>query len=213
MLKDFRGNLRAAKKGDESAFACIWREFNPGLVRYLRVKASSEAEDLAADIWYRAIRALGSFQGDEDGFRAWLYASARNRAIDWHRGDRRRPQSIDHSMLLVMPATNNVEAEIEENSSTDAAVGLIAQLPTDQAEAVMLRTVAGLDVSAVAEIMGRTPGSVRVLCHRGHRRLAGMLSFGDPVPSRDGLELDRLASVVAAPSIPTGSRLSEVRNG
>jgi RNA polymerase sigma-70 factor, ECF subfamily len=213
VLKDFRGTLRAAKKGDEDAFARIWREFNPGLVRYLRVKATSEAEDLAADIWYRAIRALNSFQGDEDGFRAWLYASARNRAIDWHRGDRRRPQSIDHSMLLMMPAINNVETQMEENSATDAAIGLIAQLPSDQAEAVMLRTVAGLDVSAVAEIMGRSPGSVRVLCHRGHRRLAGMLSVEDSVPGEEGLEVIRLTSVAAAPPMATQSRLSGVHNG
>ena len=103
-LKDFRGALRAAKKGDEDAFACIWRGFHPGLLRYLRVKAASDSEDLAADTWYGAIRALGSFEGDEDGFRAWLYASARNRLTDWYRGSHRRPQLIEHSKLAMMPA-------------------------------------------------------------------------------------------------------------
>ena len=56
--------------------------------------------------------------------------------------------------------------------STQRAVALISTLPADQAEAVMLRTVAGLSVSAVSEIMGRPAGTVRVLCHRGLRRLA-----------------------------------------
>jgi RNA polymerase sigma-70 factor (ECF subfamily) len=175
-LKDFRGTLRAAKKGDDEAFASIWREFHPGLVRYLRVKAASDAEDLAADTWCRAIRALRSFEGDEDGFRAWLYASARNRLIDWQRGSHKRFLSIDNAKLLMMPSARTVESEVEENSATEEALALIALLPPDQAEAVMLRTVAGLDVSAVAEIMRRTPGSVRVLCHRGLRRLEDMLA-------------------------------------
>ena len=77
--------MRAAKKGNEDAFASIWREFHPGLLRYLKVKAAPDAEDLAADIWHRVIRALPAFEGDEDGFRGWLFTSARNRITDWYR--------------------------------------------------------------------------------------------------------------------------------
>jgi RNA polymerase sigma-70 factor, ECF subfamily len=225
-LKDFRGTLRAAKKGDDEAFASIWREFHPGLVRYLRVKATSDAEDLAADTWYRAIRALSSFEGDEDGFRAWLYASARNRLIDWHRGSHKRFMSIDHAKLLMMPAVRTVESEVAENSATEGAVALIALLPPDQAEAVLLRTVAGLDVSAVAEIMKRTPGSVRVLCHRGLRKLEAMLASGDASPGRtDGDAASTGAAgssteVALDPRPPVGtaatarsSRLPAVRHG
>jgi RNA polymerase sigma-70 factor (ECF subfamily) len=52
---------------------------------------------------------------------------------------------------------------------------LIATLPADQAEAITLRVVAGLDVSRVATIMDKRPGAVRVLAHRGLRRLAERL--------------------------------------
>ena len=59
-LINFEGTLRAAKRGNEDAFATIWREFHPGLLRYLKVKAAPDAEDLAADIWHRVIhRATG----------------------------------------------------------------------------------------------------------------------------------------------------------
>ena len=61
---------------------------------------------------------------------------------------------------------------------------MIASLPSDQGEAVILRVVAGLDVSRVATIMGRSPGSVRVLCHRGLRRLEGMLEELDAKPEQ-----------------------------
>ncbi len=62
--------------------------------------------------------------------------------------------------------------------STRAALDLVATLPPDQAEAIILRVVAGLDVSQVAELMGKRPGTVRVLTHRGLRRLAERLGAG-----------------------------------
>jgi RNA polymerase sigma-70 factor (ECF subfamily) len=58
-----------------------------------------------------------------------------------------------------------------ENLSTDAALALIASLPRDQAEVIMLRVVAGLDATAVGVMLGKSPGAVRVTAHRGLRRL------------------------------------------
>jgi RNA polymerase sigma-70 factor (ECF subfamily) len=170
-MLDFRGTVQAAQEGDQDAFAQLWREFQPGLLRYLKIKASPVAEDLAADIWLSVLRSLPTFAGDEQGFRGWLFTTARNRLTDWYRNGERRPDLIEYSSLVVMPSANNVEDEAAEHSATDRAVALIAELPHDQAEAVMLRIVAGMDVSRVAEIMDRSPGSVRVLCHRGLRRL------------------------------------------
>jgi RNA polymerase sigma-70 factor, ECF subfamily len=175
-MLDFGGTLRGAQQGDEEAFARLWREFQPGLLRYLRIKAAPVAEDLAADIWVRVLRALPGFEGDEQGFRGWLYTTARNRLTDWYRSGERRIDVIEHTSLMVMPSSANVEDEVAEHSATDQAVALIGALPPDQAEAVMLRVVVGMDVARVADIMGRTPGSVRVLCHRGLKRLERRLT-------------------------------------
>jgi RNA polymerase sigma-70 factor (ECF subfamily) len=172
---NFGETLRAAKKGDEEAFALLWRTFQPGLLRYLKVKAAPAAEDLAADTWIRVIKALQKFEGDEAAFRAWLFTMARNRLTDWYRASERRVEFIGATNLAVMPASNNVEAEADELSGTDKAVALIASLPAEQGEAVLLRVVAGLDVSHVAQIMEKSPGAVRVLSHRGLRRLEQIL--------------------------------------
>ena len=190
-MLDFRGTLQGAQRGDEEAFARLWREFQPGLLRYLRIKAAPVAEDLAADIWVRVLRALPGFDGDEQGFRGWLYTTARNRLTDWYRSGERRIDAIEHASLVVLPSAANVEDEVDEHSSTDRAVALIGGLPPDQAEAVMLRIVVGMDVARVADIMGRTPGSVRVLCHRGLKRLEQRL-----------LELETVAVGVAEPPPP-----------
>ncbi len=185
-MLDFRGTLQAAQRGDQEAFARLWREFQPGLLRYLRIKASPVAEDLAADIWLRVLRSLPTFEGDESGFRGWLYTTARNRLTDWYRSGERRPDLIEYSSLVVMPGVNNVEEEAAEHSATDRAVALIGELPPDQAEAVMLRIVVGMDVARVAHILGRTPGSVRVLCHRGLKRLEMRLAELETVSSAAG---------------------------
>jgi RNA polymerase sigma-70 factor, ECF subfamily len=187
---NFRGNLRAAKRGDQDAFALLWKQFQPSLLRYLTIKAGPVAEDLAADTWFRVLRALPTFDGDEAGFRAWLFTMARNRVIDWYRGASRRFEYIEHSQLDLVPATTSVESDADENSATQSALALIAQLPPDQSEAVMLRIVAGLDVATVAKIMRRSSGSVRVLCHRGLRRLESALN-GDS----ETVECERTTSV------------------
>ncbi len=192
---DFRRDLRAAKRGNQDAFASIWKQFQPGLLRYLTIKAGPAAEDLAADTWLRVLRALPGFEGDEVGFRAWLFTTARNRVIDWYRGSSKRYEHMEHAQFDLAPSASNVEADAAENSATRSALTLIARLPPDQSEAVMLRVVAGLDVAMVAQIMKRSSGSVRVLCHRGLRRLEEML--GEDASAASAVEADSSEDVVA----------------
>jgi RNA polymerase sigma-70 factor (ECF subfamily) len=62
-----------------------------------------------------------------------------------------------------------------ENLATAAALAAVAQLPPLQGEVILLRVLAGLDTDAVARIVDRSPGAVRVAAHRGLRRLAEIL--------------------------------------
>jgi RNA polymerase sigma-70 factor (ECF subfamily) len=63
-----------------------------------------------------------------------------------------------------------------DNIATERAIALVSRLPPQQAEVIMLRVVAGLDTEAVAQIVGRSPGAVRVAAHRGLKKLATMLA-------------------------------------
>src|SRR4029453_5417902 len=81
----FPGLRAAAQGGDGQAFAVLWRDLQPALLRYLRVAAPEAAEDLAPDTWVSVIRGLGRFRGDGRDFRAWVFTVARHRAIDWRR--------------------------------------------------------------------------------------------------------------------------------
>jgi RNA polymerase sigma-70 factor (ECF subfamily) len=172
----FPAVLAAAQGGDEQAFAVLWRELQPAVLRYLRVAAPAAAEDLAADTWVSVIRGLGRFRGDEQNFRTWVFTAARHRAMDWRRQAARRPTvSFPVELLAERPAPDDPVAAVLEAQSTRAALGLLAELPADQAEVVALRVLGGLGVAEVARIVGKRPGAVRVLAHRGLRRLARRL--------------------------------------
>jgi RNA polymerase sigma-70 factor (ECF subfamily) len=71
-----------------------------------------------------------------------------------------------------MPEVTDTAGQVIENLATRAAIAAVASLPPLQAEVIMLRVVAGLDTDAVARLVGRSPGAVRVAVHRGLRRLA-----------------------------------------
>ncbi|HVX70176.1 MAG TPA: RNA polymerase sigma factor [Mycobacteriales bacterium] len=166
--------LQRARAGDDSGFAELWRALHPRLLRYLRVRTRGNHEDVAAETWLHAVRDLSSFDGNADGFRAWLFTLARHRAIDAARAAAARPAvSVpDFSGVGRQPAAAPAETEALDRISTDRAIALVRRLPPDQADMVMLRVVAGLDVRVVAEIVGKSPGAVRVSVHRGLRALA-----------------------------------------
>lgn len=180
----FESLLAAATGGDERAFAVLWRELQPGLLRYLEVVAPGAAEDLASETWVDVIRGLARFRGNEHNFRSWAFIIARHRATDHRRRTARQPaEPLPAERMPEQAAADDPAAAAFERMATDRALALIAQLPRDQAEVVALRVVAGLEVGQVARIVGKRPGAVRVLAHRGLRRLAERLSTGRPAPA------------------------------
>lgn len=148
-----------------------------GFLRYLRVIAPEAAEDVAADTWVHVVRGLPRFRGDEAAWRAWLFTTARRRTVDEARRRSRRPAlAIDHVPESDLPAARDAADIAPEHLGTGAAITLLADLPPLQAEVILLRVVAGLDTEAVAKLVGRSPGAVRVAAHRGLRRLADNLA-------------------------------------
>lgn len=169
--------LAAAQAGGEAAFSRLWRDGNPVLLRYLRVTAPEAAEDIAAETWVQVVRGLAGFRGDEPAWRSWLFTTARRRLVDEARRRSRRPTApLDEASLAQLPGVADVADLAMERFSTRSALGLLTRLPPLQAEVIALRVIAGLDTDAVARMVGRTPGAVRVAAHRGLRKLAQILA-------------------------------------
>ncbi len=184
---EFDECLRRARRGDTDGLAQLWRRYQPLVLRYFRGHLPNVAEDLASAVWVDVARGLASFQGTEDGFRGWLFTIAHHRLVDEHRRRERRPELVVADPVEIA-CDNDIGADV---TSLDGALALIRRLPADQAEAVLLRVVADLDVGAVAEIMQRREGSVRVLVHRGLEKLATLCE--KPVTTGSGSTMKKVS--------------------
>ncbi|MGD1217075.1 MULTISPECIES: RNA polymerase sigma factor [Streptomyces] len=167
-----------AQDGDETAFAVAYRIVQPGLLGYLRGFVGDDAEDVASDAWLEIARDLGRFTGDGAGFRGWTATIARHRALDHLRRLKVRPRSgMIEANVLDLPSPHSTHDQALESLSTARALELVRELPQDQAEAVLLRVVVGLDGPAAARVLGKRPGAVRTAAYRGLKRLAQRLGL------------------------------------
>ncbi|MEU0445198.1 RNA polymerase sigma factor [Streptomyces tendae] len=179
-VQAYDGELGAAvaraQRGDEAAFAVAYRLVQPGLLGYVRGLVGDDAEDVAADAWLEIARDLRRFKGDGAGFRGWTATIARHRALDHLRRQkvRPRPTALEQD-VLDLPGPHSTHDQVLETLSTRAALTLVAGLPRDQAEAVLLRVVVGLDGPSAARVLGKRPGAVRTATYRGLKRLARQL--------------------------------------
>ncbi|WP_042410129.1 RNA polymerase sigma factor [Streptacidiphilus carbonis] len=177
---DLSAEVRAAQDGDEEAFRKLYRAVQPVLLRYLKVLVGEDAEDVASEAWLQIARDLAHFRGDYDGFRGWAATIGRNRAMDLLRSRRRRPSDpLPFEELVERPAADDTESTVLATDGTAHALALIAKLPRDQAEAVLLRVVLDLDADSAARVLGKRAGAVRMAAHRGLRRLAKLLDQPD----------------------------------
>jgi len=171
--------LAAAKRGDEAAFTQLFRYAQPAVLRYLRVISPARHEDIAGDTWVQVVRGLDSFEATEAlAFRGWVLTIARHRWLDDQRANGRRLELVVDA-VPEQPTTADAASAVEDIMSTEAALTLIARLPKDQAEVIALRYIADLDVSTTADVLGKEPGSVRVLAHRGLKRLQQLVHKSD----------------------------------
>lgn len=169
--------VERAQQGDEDGFTIAYRIVQPGLHGYLHGLVGEDAEDVASDAWLEIARDLRRFRGDGAGFRAWTATIARHRALDHLRRQKRRPRTalIEQDVLELPGGLDTADAALEA-LSTARALELIGGLPREQAEAVLLRVIVGLDGAATARVLGKQPGAIRTAAYRGLKGLAGRLS-------------------------------------
>lgn len=138
--EDFASVLASAQRGDEAAFARLWLDVNPALVRYLRVVSGEVDEDVASEAWVTVVRGLVRFRGDEMAWRGWVFTTARRRAVDEGRRRARR-----RTVLMSEPGDPGGQVApdpsqvVLESLDTERALALVARLVPLQAEVIVLR--------------------------------------------------------------------------
>jgi RNA polymerase sigma-70 factor (ECF subfamily) len=178
---DFDHVLGLAQAGEERAITRIYRDLNPSVLRFLSAQARDAGEDLAQETWMAVAKGLPAFVGNERAFRGWVFTIARRRLVQLWRTEGRRPSIplAPEDLALLAGAHDSPDTAVIARA---AAAELVASLPQDQAEIILLRVVGGFEAAEVAEIVGRTAVAVRVLQHRALKRIGLRLGAESVTP-------------------------------
>ena len=175
----FEQVLAAAQAGAGWAFEVLYRDLAPAVTGYLRLHGAAEPDDLASETFIGVFTGLGGFCGDEAGLRSWVFTIAHRRLLDDWRRRSRRPQLADDPGDLGVHVGGDVEDDALVRVGAADVERLCGTLPADQRSVLLLRILADLTVEQVAEVMGRSVGSVKALQRRGLRTLRARLEAPD----------------------------------
>ena len=168
--------MRAVQAGDEAAFPLLYRRYERRLLAFLvpYVGDLALAEDLLQETFLRVFRRRASYE-PRGPFRTWLFAIARNLALDQFR--RRRPlrestsPSGEDSQVggdperLPDPAPDPLGVLAGREAATALRAALL-ELPEEDRAVILLSRLEGLRFREIAEVLGSTEGAVKVLAHR-----------------------------------------------
>jgi RNA polymerase sigma-70 factor (ECF subfamily) len=162
----FDAVLDAAKAGGTWAFERLYEDLAAPVAGYLRTQGMAEVAELTNDVFVRVFRGLSGFEGDEQRFRSWVFTIAHNRIIDERRRLSRRPAIDGRASDDLELVAGDVEQDALAALGDERVRELLDELSPDQRDVVLLRIVADLPIEAVAEALGKRPGSVKALQHR-----------------------------------------------
>ena len=162
--------IRAAQAGDREAFAWLYEAHVDRVYHYLlrRMGQPADAEDVTAEVFIRAMKALKSFEFRRAPFVAWLLRIAHNTAVN-HMKKQSRRQEVP--LLDNLPDAND-PAELALNQVASEEVSRAMRgLTALQRQVITLRYMAQLSIAETAAKMERTEGAVKFLQHSALRAL------------------------------------------
>jgi RNA polymerase sigma factor (sigma-70 family) len=172
---------QVAPVGDPALAACChdwYQVYGPGLYGYLRWQLSSadEAEDLTAEVFLRALRAIDRFDPTRGSAQGWLYRIARNALRDHLRRARRRRQVPFGALRdLHWDAPSPEERLLREEEVTCLLASVALLRPADR-ELIGLRYGSGLSIAEVGAVLQLREPVVRTRLWRVLTRLRKALA-------------------------------------
>ena len=196
-------DVAAARLREPAAVTRVYTAYAPALFRFFMAAVGDrhQAEDLTGTTFVSAIESLPRFRGPIEALGGWLFQIARHDLYDHRRKQARsRTEPLDDNLKEV--AASDAAIDPEDLAITRLEGGRVLralqELSPDQREVLLLRMAAGMTAPEVAELLGKTTGSVKALQHRGLNSLARVLGLRSlretqerPYPSPDP---DRLTS-------------------
>ena len=146
------------------------------IARYVTARTGSRdlGEDLAAEVFVRAVESIGSFRERGAPIEAWLFRIAHNLVVDHYRRSARRPAVVlDDAMQIAGSA--DTAAEVEQRLAMERVRQMMEHLNPAQQEVISLRFSGELSAEETGAVMGRTPGAVRELQRTALKALRALM--------------------------------------
>lgn len=175
---DFLSDLASAQAGDGRGFDRLHDRVVASLTTFATARGAVDPDQSVNDAFFRAFRSIGTFEGDEDGFRRWLFVILRRQLVDEHRMAARRPRLVDAS--TPESPTMSAEAAALARLGNERVARLLGQLTDDQREVITLRILADLSIADVAQIVDKPVTAVKRLQARGIQALERLLVAEQP---------------------------------
>lgn len=170
--------LPAAQEGHAWALRVLYDDLAPRVQAYLRRRGALEPEDLTSEVFLAVLPRLDTISGGVGGLRTLLFSVAHARLVDELRRRARSAPTHVFDPQQDSPAVASAEDEALQHLGTERVRALLADLPADQRDVLLLRVVGDLTVDQTAEVMGRSPGAVKQLQRRGLLTLRGRVEAG-----------------------------------
>jgi RNA polymerase sigma factor (sigma-70 family) len=177
--------LTAAQLGADWAWAVLYRSVATRVLGYARAHGAPDPEAVVGDVFLSLARGIGAFDGDESGFRSWVFVIAHRRVIDERRRRGSRPQFDTREMheLAGSVAGGDVEQEALNRLGEFEALALLDGLSALQRDVLLLRFLADMSIEDVARTLGRPVTAIKAVQRRAiatlRRRVQAMGYPGD----------------------------------
>ena len=158
----------------KSEFEHIYNEYSSGICGFLYklCGSASLAEELTQETFYQAYKSLHRYNGTCEIF-TWLAAIAKNTYFKYLRKHKRELYRCEISELEGMVADTDERPEdlAEQRELREAVMRAVMNLDKKYRDVTVLRIYAELPFSAIAELLGITENSAKVIFHRAKRQL------------------------------------------
>lgn len=168
--------FRIKVRKDPEAFGQIYDEFVNRIYRfiYFKVSREEEAQDLTSETFLRAWQHLQEGKPVRQ-LSAFLYSIGRNLVVDHYRRKAVTAVNDEEVKEGVLSDKGKAAAAIESQQEFSALLTAMAKLKEEYREVVHLRYIDELGIGEIAEILGKSKGSVRVTLHRASGTLRELM--------------------------------------
>jgi len=170
MNKDQTKIIKSCQAGNFEEFGRLYEIYSKKIYNfvYYRTSNKEEAEDLTSRIFIKALKGICGYNSEKGVFSSWLYRIAKNTVIDYYKTNK---PTIGLTDLSYLANQDDLEKSFDNQEKLKQAKRYLQNLKPEQREIVLMRVWDGLSYKEIAEIMGKSEASCKMIFGRTIRRL------------------------------------------